>query len=149
METLARRSRTSVLGAALVSALVAGPLGGLIIAIASIVGYPAGELPETSPAMLLVWGVLTGFFAACLPAAVFGAAVGQYVQRGVSRGERGLRLRAMVAGAALGAIFGAAMHFIGGPGAPISSNRFLPSASSLDHPKMDSACGFQYRMTPR
>jgi hypothetical protein len=109
-----------VLGAALVSALVAGPLGGLIIAIASIVGYPAGELAETSPAMLLVWGVLTGFFAACLPAAVFGAVLGQYVRRGRSRGEHGLRLRAMVAGAALGATFGTGMYFLGAPGAPFS-----------------------------
>jgi hypothetical protein len=109
-----------VLGAALVSALVAGPLGGLIIAIASIVGYPSGELAETSPAMLLVWGALTGFFAACLPSAVFGAAVGQYVQRGRARGEHALRLRAMVAGAALGATFGAGVYFIGGPGGPIS-----------------------------
>jgi hypothetical protein len=70
--------------------------------------------------MLLVWGVLTGFFIACLPAAVFGAAVGQYVHRGVAQGERGLRWRAMAAGAALGGIFGAALHFIGSLGAPVS-----------------------------
>src|SRR5688500_12351622 len=107
----ARRARTSVLGSALVSALVAGPLGGLIVAIASIVGYPASELAKTHPAMLLVWGVLTGFVVACLLAAAFGAAVGHHVQRGLSRGDHRLRLRAMVAGGALGAGFGVAMQF--------------------------------------
>ena len=122
METGVDRSRTSVLGAAIVSALVAGPLGGLIIALACIAGYPAGELAETSGAFLMVWGVLTGFFYAILPAAVFGAGVGSYVRQGLSRGaaERVLRVRATLAGATLGGGFGAAVRVVASPDAPMS-----------------------------
>jgi hypothetical protein len=88
VDTQVDRSRTSVLGASIMSALVAGPLGGIMITFACIAGYPAGELAETPGAMLLIWGVLTGFFYACLPAAVFGAALGAYVHRGLRRGVR-------------------------------------------------------------
>ena len=100
------RSRTSVLGAAVVSAFVAGPVGGLIIATAVSLGYPARGLDETPAAMLVVWGVVTGFIIAAPVAAVFGA---QHVRRGLSLGsaERILRLRAALSGAALDAVFGA------------------------------------------
>jgi hypothetical protein len=118
--TVGARSRTSILGAGLVSALVAGPLGGFIVALLSIAGYPSGGLAETPAPMLLIWGPLTGLFAACLPAATFGAAIGLYVQRGVSRGEHALRIRAAVGGSVLGASFGAGTHFISGLGAPLS-----------------------------
>jgi hypothetical protein len=109
-----------VLGASIVSALVAGPLGGIIIALAYLAGFAVGELAETSGAFLVVWGVLTGFFYACLPAGAFGAAVGAYVRRGLVRGvgERILRVHAMMAGAALGAAFGVAVRPAAGSGAP-------------------------------
>jgi hypothetical protein len=101
------------------STFVAGPLAGLIIAIAVIAGYPAGEVQDTPVAMLLIWGPLTGFFYASLPAAVFGAGIGQYVRQRLAKGwsERMLRPHALVAGAALGASFAAALHWLGGVGA--------------------------------
>jgi hypothetical protein len=111
-----------VLGAAVVSAVVAGPLGGLLIATGTMLGYPVGHLADTPGAMLVLWGMLTGFLYASLPAAVFGAGLGQYVRRGLAQGknESALRFRAAAAGGALGGIFGVGLYLAGGAGAPLS-----------------------------
>jgi hypothetical protein len=135
VEALTQRSRTSVLGAALISALVAGPLGGLIVAVGVMGGYPAGDLAETPGAMLLVWGVLMGFFIACVPAAIFGATVGRYVRKHASLHSRGMRLRAILTSAVLGAAFGAiSTTLVGGPGTPVSLFAFAGAMSG-------AACG--------
>ncbi|SRR6266568_3334761 len=113
-QVVQRRLRTSVLGAAFISAFVAGLIGASVIVVGSGLGLGAGGLAEVPLAMLVSWGLAMGPFTTLPVGTLCGAAVAQYVRRQLLRSTpvQTASLRAAATGGIFGALYGTGLYYL-------------------------------------
>jgi hypothetical protein len=117
-----RRLRTSVLGAALISAAVAGVVGAVVIVVAAAVGVGANSLSELPVPMVALWGLMTGVITTLPVGAACGAVVAALVRSHLVKhgSRRSATQRAAGLGGVFGAVYGLALHYLDSAGPSVT-----------------------------